>query len=334
MIRKSFCTALLATITGLSFGQPTLKVEMKDNTVSASNQTQPMLKISNTSSSESINGITVRLWFSKAEYPTQTIVADKYFSNPAGITVSMEAAPIPAMPNVSAVKINYPAAFILGPGASTQLNDLQFCVHFRNWTPGNWDKSNDWSYVGISGTLAETQNVTVYDYEGTLVYGNEPVSSPCPPAPPSLKVEIKDNAPWDGSTSSPRIKITNLSLCNELAAGFSVKFWFSKAEYPSQVIVADKWSSNPVITLSVGDHGTNPDIKYVKAAYPAGYPLLAGQSTDPEGLQFGVHFHNYYPGVWNKTNDWSWQGISTSFAITTHVTVYDNVGNLVYGTEP
>jgi hypothetical protein len=339
MLRKStyvVVAALLATITSLSFGEypPTLKVEMKDNTVSASSQTQPLLKISNASTSASISGFTVRLWFSKDEFPAQTIVADKYYSNPAGITVSTETSPMPSMPNVTAVKIVYPAAFILGPGASTVPNDLQFCVHFRNWYPGNWNKSNDWSYVGISGTLAETVNVTIYDNAGALIYGNEPTTSPCPPDSLLLKVEIKDNAPWDGSTSSPRIRVSNLSICSALAAGFNVKFWFSKTEYPSQTIVADKWSSNPVITLSVGNHVSNPDIKYVQATYPAGYSLLAGQATDPEGLQFGVHFKNYWPGTWTKTNDWSWQGITASFTTTTKVTVYDNADNLIYGTEP
>lgn len=330
-------TALLATITGLSFAQtPTLKVEMKDNTISAPNQTQPLLKISNTATSGSISGFTVKLWFSKDEFPTQTIVADKYYSNPAGIAVSTEAAPLPGQPNVSAVKIVYPATFTLGPGASTNPNDLQFCVHFQNWYPGNWNKANDWSSVGITGALAVTSNVTIYTSTGVLVYGNEPVAT-IPPVctdPLILKVEIKDNAPWDGSTSSPRIKITNLSLCKELTAGFTVKFWFSKAEFPAQTIVADKWSTNPNITLSVGSHSSNPDIKFVQAAYPAGYSLLAGQATDPEGLQFGVHFLNYYPGTWTKTNDWSWQGITATFGITTNVTVYDNVGNLVYGNEP
>jgi hypothetical protein len=47
-----------------------------------------------------------------------------------------------------------------------------------------------------------------------------------------------------------------------------------------------------------------------------------------------VHFKNYYPGVWNKTNDYSWEGITTSLAVTTKVTVYDNAGNLIYGVEP
>lgn len=337
MIRGKFfiaAAALTATISAFSFAQtPTLKVEMKDNTVSASNQTQPILKISNTGTTGSISGFTVRLWFSKSEFPAQVIAVDKYYSNPAGITFSMEAQPIPAQPNVSAVKIVFPPSFTLGPGASTQPNDLQFCVHFKDWYPGNWVKSNDWSYAGISGVFAVTQNVTIYTSANALVYGIEPVAPVCPPEPLNLKVEIKDNAPWDGSQSSPRIKITNQSLCNELAAGFYVRFWFSKAEAPAQTIVADKWYSNPAITLSVGNHVSDPNIKYVQATYPAGFSVQAGQTTDPEGLQFGVHFANYASG-WNKTNDYSWQGITPSFGVTTKVTVYDNGGNLVYGSEP
>ncbi len=339
MRKRSFVgsAALVATVASLSFGQypAILKVEMLDNTISAADQTQPRLKISNTSTLGSISGFTVRLWFSKQEFPAQTIVADKYYSNPAGITVSTEATPIPSMPNVSAVKLTYPATFTLGPAASTVLNDLQICVHFQNWFPGVWNKSNDWSSVGISGVLAETQNVTIYNSSGVKIYGNEPTAAVCPPGAPALKVEIKDNAPGDVSTSSPRIKITNLSTCTELAAGFKVKFWFSKAEYPAQTLVATKWYANPAgIALSVGSVAANPNINFVQVAYPAGYALAPGQVTDPENLQFGVHFTNYWPGVWNKTNDWSWQGVTTSFTTTTNVTVYDNAGNLIYGTEP
>jgi hypothetical protein len=339
MVRKNkrifFAAALVAIMTSLTFGQypAILKVEMQDIALSATNQTQPRLKISNSSTLGSISGFTVRLWFSKDEMPSQTIVVDKYFSNPAGIAFSMEASPIPSMPNVSAVKIVYPATFTLGPGASTNVNDVQFAVHFQNW--GTWVRTNDWSAVGIGAALSTTLNVTVYNSSGVLVYGNEPTSATCPPGAPALKVEIRDNAPGDISTSSPRIKITNLSTCAPLAAGFNVKFWFSKEEFPAQTIVADKWFVSPSgITLSVGNHATNPNIKFVQATYPAGYTLPAGQATDPEGLQLGVHFLNYYPGVWNKTNDWSWQGITTTLAVTTHVTVYDNANNLIYGTEP
>jgi hypothetical protein len=169
--------------------------------------------------------------------------------------------------------------------------------------------------------------------DGTLIYGNEP-SVPYCADPVSLKVEIKDNAPGDLGTSSPRIRITNLSTCATLAAGCKVKFWFSKAEYPAQTIVADKWSVNPTgISLSVVNT-TNPDVKAVQVTYPAGYVLGPGQATDPEGLQFGVHFQNYYPGTWNKTNDYSWQGVTPSFTVTTKVAVYDNAGTLIYGVEP
>jgi hypothetical protein len=61
---------------------------------------------------------------------------------------------------------------------------------------------------------------------------------------------------------------------------------------------------------------------------------VPGQTTNSDNLQLGVHFKNFYPGTWNKTNDYSWQGITTSFAQTTKVTVYDNAGTLIYGTEP
>ena len=340
MIRKSaysIITALLAIMTSFSLANAiptTLKVEMLDVTTAGANSTQPRLKITNLAGSPSISGFIVRLWFSKEEYPSQSIVVDKYYSLPSGITLTVEPTPIATLPNISAVKIVFPASFTLAPGASTVLNDLQFAVHFLNWTPGVWDKSNDWSSFGITGALSVTHNVTVYTSSDVLIYGDVPTSSTCPEVTPALKVEIKDNAPGDISTSSPRIRITNISACRVLAAGFKVRFWFSKQEFPTQTIVANKWYSNPsAITLSVVST-SNPNINYVQATYPAGFTLAAGQATNPEDLQIGVHFLNYYPGVWNKSNDWSWQGITANFAVTTHVTVYDNANTLIYGTEP
>jgi len=327
--------ALMVASTGSVFAQytPTFKVEMLDVTTSNAGSTQPRLKITNVGTAAT-SGFVVRIWVSKEEFPTQTVVVDKYYSLPAGITLSTESMPIASMPNVSAVKITYPASFSLAAGASTVVNDLQFAIHFQNWFPGVWNKSNDWSSVGIGSALTITNNVTVYTSTGALAYGLEPTVSSCLETSPTLKVEIKDNAPWDNGTSSPRIRLSNISTCKELAAGFKVRFWFSKEESPLQTIVADKWYSMPsTITLSVGDHATNPNIKFVQVSYPAGYSLLAGNATDPEGLQFGVHFLNYL-GTWTKSNDYSWQGVTSAFTVTTKVTVYDNAGTLLYGIAP
>jgi hypothetical protein len=148
-----------------------------------------------------------------------------------------------------------------------------------------------------------------------------------------LDIQMRENNTGTNS-NQPDVRITNLSTVDVLSH-FKVRFWMSKEELPSQTIEAEKYFFNPdSIQISTGVHPLNANIVYVDLVFPNSFELLPGETTPDLGMRFGVHFKGYWPGVWDRTNDWSWKGITSSYTPTKNVTVYDEEGNTVYGTEP
>ena len=148
-----------------------------------------------------------------------------------------------------------------------------------------------------------------------------------------MLIEMKDNGFYEQNITKPQIRVTNLT--NEVLSGFKLRVWFSREEFQGKEIVIDQYYLDPSgITLSGGVHPLNSNIVYVEITYPSSYQLNPGASTPSEGIQFGVHFTNYYPGQWVKSNDWSWIGMSGSYSETQRVTLYDRDGMLLYGNEP
>ncbi len=150
----------------------------------------------------------------------------------------------------------------------------------------------------------------------------------------ALKVEIKDLSPLEPNISKPSIRMNNLSATKVLY-GFKLRYWVSKQEFPSQRILVDKYFANPPNVQAVaGCDPRNLNICYVEITYPEAVEVESGQMTNPDDLQFGVHFDQYYPGQWNKANDWSMSGVTAEWSETNKVTVYDMDGNLIFGLEP
>lgn len=148
-----------------------------------------------------------------------------------------------------------------------------------------------------------------------------------------LDVQMRENN-TDGNLNQPDLTITNLSSIDVLSH-FKVRFWMSREEMPPQTIEADKYYFNPdSIQMSVGVHPQNPNIMYVDLTFPESFELLPGQTTPDLGMRFGAHFRGYWPGVWTRSNDWSWSGIGPNYSSTKNVTIYDEDGNLIYGVEP
>lgn len=169
-------------------------------------------------------------------------------------------------------------------------------------------------------------NYNVITYDST---GNQSASYPALP----LRVQMKDNGYNEINITKPFLIVTNLS--DQTISGFKVRVWFSREEFPGKQIVVDSYYKNPgTISITKGVHPLNSNIVYVDLNYPLAYQLLPGASTPVDGVQFGVHYTNYYPGQWIKSNDWSYQGMSSTYNVTQRVTVYNNDGILIYGNEP
>jgi hypothetical protein len=182
-----------------------LKIEVKDNGFLENNITKPQLRITNLSPDLPLSEFRVRLWFSRAEVPSQTILVDKYYTDPDGVQVQVSTCVEDA--NLVKVDLLFPSNYSLLPGTSTTEQGLQIGVHFNGYYPGQWVKSNDWSCTGITDAWSETQRITVYDKYGTFIYGSEPERSVMLP-PPSTPVFVGCESTGDWTLSRGAITTT------------------------------------------------------------------------------------------------------------------------------
>lgn len=166
----------------------------------------------------------------------------------------------------------------------------------------------------------------------TDIYSNDVVLS-IPTGRPKIEVQMKENALSEPNISKPQLLITNFS--SNPIQGFTVRLWMNREEMPSQSVVIDPYYTVPSpLTISVGYHPRNPNIVYADFTYPSSYVLNPGQSTGSADFQVGIHFNNYYPGQWNRGNDFSWTGVTASYASNINVTIIGSNGRILHGAWP
>jgi hypothetical protein len=185
----------------------------------------------------------------------------------------------------------------------------------------------------LPGTVTEAFSAVFDGTPLTWALEGGTVTATAGMAAPGVFVEMKDNGLSESNISKPQIRLTNRTT--SALAGFKVSLWLSRAEVPYQEIVADPYYFNPSgIQMSASPHPANANLVRIDLRYPAGFSLAPGASTDDAGIQLGAHFRYYYPGQWNRANDWSWQGVGAAFAAAPFVTVYSAAGALLAGLEP
>ncbi len=146
-----------------------LKVEMKDYYHCYNYKIKPLVRITNLSNSKSLEGLKIRVWFSREERPTKQFCLYKYSSSIPGIYRHLEYHPLD--PNIAYVDIDLPETYVLSPGEVSDPYNMTYKLYFQGY-PG-MDKTNDWSLQGIDQYWTETQYVTIYDSDGRLIYGRE-----------------------------------------------------------------------------------------------------------------------------------------------------------------
>lgn len=156
----------------------------------------------------------------------------------------------------------------------------------------------------------------------------------------SLPIEVwMKDASQENNISKPQIILKNRSSWKE-ASNITIRIWHSRAEETSQTIAADLYYSYiPGAKLKSGVFEANGNITYTDIELPNEFILGPGDSTQPDGIQLGIHFNNYYPGVWDRKNDWSWvSSVSSEYRLNNNVTVYtrgnDGGLNKVFGIDP
>nr|MDQ3002516.1 LamG domain-containing protein [Fibrobacterota bacterium] len=157
-----------------------------------------------------------------------------------------------------------------------------------------------------------------------------PPDSPQPTS--AYTVSMRETA-GANNASQPQLQVRNNSLTP--LSGFTLRLWLSRQEQFSQMIEAEAYWFNPSgVRISIAAHPQNPNLVSVDLAYPEDYVLPAGTSTDIEGAKFGIHFAGHYPGIWDRSNDWSWQGIDADWRETPFVALLDGTGAVLAGQEP
>lgn len=200
-----------------------------------------------------------------------------------------------------------------------------------------------------------TTNEVACDYDAALVgamakmyslYGGTPISGF-----PSPSDFAKDQDPYTEYFASAKINsqgpvytewavdLTNHSAWPARAADtLSYRYFFDlnetfNAGYTiNDVIVSKNYSEVPT-TVSGPTHLID-NIYYVTVDYSPSVIFPGGQSECARETQVRVRLPYDAPdAAWDPTNDWSYQGLTGTFAQTIYIPVYDN-GVLVYGQEP
>ncbi len=147
----------------------------------------------------------------------------------------------------------------------------------------------------------------------------------------SVQLASRENAPTNQAVM-PDFKLYNNGTTPIPLSEITLRYWFTRDTAIAQTAWCDFATLTAAnITLSfaaVSPARTNADYYFQVGFAPAAGNLAAGANTGNIQTRFSKDdFSNY-----NEANDYSYVA-STSFAVTTKVTVY-RLGNLVYGTEP
>lgn len=136
----------------------------------------------------------------------------------------------------------------------------------------------------------------------------------------------------ESNISKPMIYLRNKSSW-KTASGIKVRIWHSRSEMPEQSVKSDLYYSNiPGVTVVDGIENENGNITYTDIIFPDDFDLEPGQVTGKDGLQLGIHFRGYYPGIWDKSNDWSSINQSAvDYSLNQNITVYVKDDNGKYG---
>jgi hypothetical protein len=173
----------------------------------------------------------------------------------------------------------------------------------------------------------QTGGVTRFTYTPTNFGGYIP-----------FQISAQDLSSPGGNVSKPSITFSNISPF-DFIQGPKIRLWGSREEMPSQQVAADLYYSRiPGVQLSTGYDSLNPNLWYVDVTYPRDSIFGPNQGISLGDLQLGIHFLNYWPGVWDATNDWSLKGLSPVLS-ELPCTIYSwnpdsNYYSLVFGSLP
>lgn len=153
----------------------------------------------------------------------------------------------------------------------------------------------------------------------------------------ALDVRMKETALASTQLSNPVIQIRNLSQYRQLN-DFKLRLWHSRQEgYPSEVQADRYYFAAESTEIISGCHDLNPNLCWTDVIFNPNYVIDPGQESPSDGIQFGIHYSDWKP--WMRSNDYSWQGVTSTLDANSNLTVYLRRTSLndwikVWGTEP
>jgi len=154
----------------------------------------------------------------------------------------------------------------------------------------------------------------------------------------ALKVTLREAAGKSDPMSKPIIKIYNLSGTRQLD-NFKLRLWYSRQEiYPSVVKSDPYWFWVDSTTLATGCQLDNPNLCWTDVIFnPNNTFIDPGDSSANDGIQLGIHSADWQG--WDRTNDFSWNGMDSTNQTDTNLTIYQSgitpgTWVKVWGNEP
>lgn len=178
-----------------------LDVQTRDVASSSEQATKLYIQIQNQSAVKQLANAKIRFWVSREENPKGIINADLYYSQVESTNLLVGCHE--NNPNLCWVDVVFSDYWTLDPMQNIGETGLQLGVHYSDWKP--WNKSNDWSSLGVSSIFASNSRVSVYTDrsrtgEWTLAWGTECTPSDVPP-PLGFIPGTSDNPPVDNGPS-------------------------------------------------------------------------------------------------------------------------------------
>jgi hypothetical protein len=225
--------------------------------------------------------------------------------------------------NNDVYRVKFDGANNVLPAGGVLPNNDGYCVglHYADWT--GMYKGDNPSFIA-GNTFAPNNNIPVYNTNGALIAGQEPVF-PLPAGETGIDVYARDESYGSLNQSTPRIYFTNTGT--QTISSFSIVYYFTTED-----------GKEPILSEYYLPNCSN--IEYVRVrnnVYKAimifkDISVESGETfPDNSGLSFGLNYSDW--SDWDITNDFS-NPQSGSFIKTNRIAILNSSGKPIYGVSP
>ena len=275
---------------------------------------RPRMRLVNVSS-EPVNGYSVRYYF-RGKDPLQVHASAFFPQDSAALSVHSESA------RTGYVEWSFADSVIAARDSAFYGQGPHFGIFNADWS--NWNATDDPSFIdGATTDFVEDEGIIVLDKDNKLIGGS------CVEMEDSISAETKArvlaaDVRNDAQGSEIHLKVENQG--NVALKNFDVRYYFYVEEGLAPIFDVNYLSACSSADMeSLGNGRWQVD-------FHCGNALGAGNSwNDP--LNFSLHLKDWM-SAWNAADDPSHSGLGASFAEAAGITVFDSLGNRIYGSLP